>query len=204
MTLGFTDKSGDFRPTEKYLPVLHSSMLFPNEKQKMNDEKKSHLYDFMRKAGKGYGITAGVTKMGVNKIQESRDESSRKKQEKINGINEAVSVIVEEPEISSTEKISQLQRLLNTSHKDMDNALLSRIRMELNLLHKANEKIKIKREPKQKQGNDVTFADRIDSDEPIEKIQGDYESDNKLDKEDERPLSTQDLAMISSIASQVS
>ena len=170
----------------------------------MNDEKKSHLYDFMRKAGKGYGITAGVTKMGVNKIQESRDESSRKKQEKINGINEAVSVIVEETEISSTEKISQLQRLLNTSHKDMDNALLSRIRMELNLLHKANEKIKIKKEPKQKQSNDVTFADRIDSDEPIEKIQSDYESDNKLDKEDERPLSTQDLAVISSIASQVS
>ena len=203
MTLGFTDKSGDFRPTEKYLPVLHSSMLFPNEKKKMNDEKKSHLYDFMRKAGKGYGITAGVTKMGANKIQESRDESSRKKQEKINGINEAVSVIVEEPEISSTEKISQLQRLLNTSHKDMDNALLSRIRMELNLLHKANEKIKIKREPKQKQGNDITFADRIDSDEPIEKIQSDYESDNKPES-DERPLSTQDLAIISSIASQVS
>lgn len=201
MALGFKNDNGDFVPTEKYLPVLHSSMLFPERKNTMSKEKKNHLYSFMRNTGKTYGITSGIAKMGAEKIKESRNESDRKKNEKINGINESVSVIADNSEMTNNEKISQLQRLLNTSHKDMDNALLSRIRMELASLHKANEKIKTKREPRQKQNSEVTFADRIESDEPIEQIQTEYESDNV--DEGERPLSAQELAILSSIESQV-
>ena len=209
MVVGFTNKEGDFVPTEKYLPVLHSSMLFPPKQDKMNDQKRSHLHDFAKKAlfgsGKTYGVTASLTKSGINKINESRDESNRKKQDRINGINEAVSVIVEEPETSNIEKISQLQRLLNVSSKDMDNALLSRIRLELNNLHKANDKQKSKKkqsEPKQDKG--VTFADMADDESSSEPSAPSYESDSKPDNNDDEKLSTQDLAVISSIQSQVS
>jgi len=202
MAVGFKNENGDFVPTEKYLSVLHSSMLFPERKNSMNPEKRNHLYSFMRGAGKSYGVTSGIAKMGAEKIRESRNESDRKRNERINGINESVSVISDNQEMTNNGKISQLQRLLNISHKDMDNALLSRIRLELASLHKANEKIKNKRESKPKQNSEVTFADRIESDEPISEIENDYESDSNSES-GERPLSAQELAILSSIQSQV-
>lgn len=194
MAVGFTNKDGDFVPTEKSYPVLHSSMLFPNQKKQMNEQKKNHLYDFARKVvfntGKGYG-----------KINALNDERTRNKQERIEGINEAVSVITEDTEMSNNEKISRLQRILSTGYRDMDSALLSRIKLELNSLNKANEKQRSQKKSKPKeQDKSVTFA--TDVDEEIKEPDMSYKSDNKED-EYEKPLSTQDLAVLSSIQSQI-
>lgn len=205
MTVGFTDKNGDFRPTEN-LPVLHSSMLFPQTKNQMNPEKKNHLYNFAKKSifhtGKVYGVTKNVTKDGINKIKESRDEQSRVKNMRLAEINDVVTVISEDVEKPTSQKISELVRLLNSSSKDMDKETIQRIQFELNILHNSlGKKPRAKKEESKDTG--VTFANEI-SDEPEKKSKNEPTIEMIRDaEEDDEPLTAQELAILSSIKSQV-
>ena len=202
MTVGFTDKNGDFRPTEKMLPVLHSSMLFPENKKQMNEEKKSHLYNFAKKSifhsGKTYGITKTLAKDGINKINEAKEEKSRIKNMRLAEINDIITVISEDVEKPTSQKISELVRLLNSSSNDMDKETIQRIQFELEILHKSLDKKPSRKTEK----NNVKSTDDI-SEEPEKKSNKEPTVDMLRDEEDDEPLTAQELAILSSIKSQV-
>ena len=95
MVEGFTNKNKNFVPLIHMSPQLSSKVLLrASEKRELSPEKKNHLNRFAELTkkgiygtGKAYGVASGL-----------RDSHIRKKQERLQGLNEYVSAISENGE----------------------------------------------------------------------------------------------------------
>ena len=113
---GYTDDKGRFRKISDHGLKLSKSIFNKSNAQKLSEHGKKHLHNFAEK----------------NKQRKIKNG------ERTDGTNDQISLIVDSTEMSNTDKISRLQRLLNTNHKDIDGAMLQRIKTELKDLHQFN------------------------------------------------------------------
>lgn len=118
----FTDKNGKFRNVLGHGAKLPSKIFNKKNSNKLSKHGKAHLHSFADKA-KNY-----------------QSNKSIKTNNTTDALNEQVSMIVNDAGgyMSNTDKISQLQRILNQNHKNIDASLLQRIKTELADLHQYN------------------------------------------------------------------